>query len=112
MLQIDVDDRGSGVVVKAAGELSLIEIPSFEQTFKRYHESKLDVVALDLSEMPFIDSFGISRIIKLSRKFTESGTDFVLIELNDKIQEVFRMGTLDRFFSIMKKGEFDKKYFS
>lgn len=112
MLRIEVDDRGNGLVVKAAGELSLIEIPNFEQTFKRYQESNLQVVALDLSEMPFLDSFGISRIIKLSRKFTESGTDFVLIELNEKIQQSFRIGTLDRFFPIMSMTEFDDKYFS
>ena len=111
MERIDVEEKGGAVVVRVAGELGLANIKAFENVFKKYLNSKIAVIALDLREMPFLDSFGISRLVKISRAFA-GHADFVLINMNDVIYQTFRMSTFDKFFTIMTEDEFNRKYYS
>lgn len=111
MLQIEVEEKDSAVVVSIAGELTLKGIEDFERAFEKYLENKPDVIALDLKHLPYLDSFGISRIIKVSRMIIAAGIDFVMINMNENIHNIFRMSTFDRLFNIMTGEEFEREYF-
>jgi len=110
MFGIAVEERDQAVIVKVAGELTLYNIKEFEKAFKKYSGPDTRVVALDLGGVVFLDSFGISRIVKISRSFTGKA-DFVLLNVNEDILEVFRMATFDRIFTIMSEWDFTNKYF-
>lgn len=110
MERFEVDEKGNVVIVRIAGELTLTDIKEFDGIFNKYLKSKFEVIALDLYEMPFLDSFGISRLVKISRAFTGIA-DFVLINMNDNIYQTFKMSTFDKIFTIMTEKEFRYKYF-
>lgn len=111
MLKIDVEECGSVVTVSLIGELSFSYVEEFESVFKKYVKSDFNVIALDLKNVPYLDSFGISRIIKVSRFLIAGGSEFVLINMNEHIHQIFRMATFDKLFNIMTKEEFLLAYF-
>jgi anti-anti-sigma factor len=111
MVKIDVDERDGAVIISIAGELSMSDIKEFDYTFKNYLHADIHVIALDLKYMHYLDSFGISRIIKISREFVGSGIEFVLLNMNDNIHQIFRMATFDKIFKILTTEEFLLTYF-
>ncbi len=111
MMKIDILEKEDGVIISIEGDISFTTVDTFENAYKKYMNSTLKVIALDLLNMPSLDSFGISRIIKMSRSFTENGKDFVLINMNENIHQIFRMGTFDKLFTIMSSEDFYHKYF-
>ena len=110
-MKIEVEERGSTVIISYDGDLSLKNIDEFDHSFKRYVNSGLDVIALDLKYIEHLDSFGLSRIIKVSRAFAGSTTEFIIINMNQDIHRIFKITTFDKFFKIMTMKEFSKKYF-
>ncbi len=110
MLEIGFAEKGTIVIVSIAGELSMRTVSDFDLSFKKYINSGFEVVALDLQYMSFLDSFGMNRIIKISRPFVESGKEFVLINMNDAILNTFRIAAFDTLFAIMSGDDFRKKY--
>lgn len=106
MLKIDVEEKGKVVIVSLIGELSFTFVEEFESVFKKYISSEFDVIALDLKEVPYLDSFGISRIIKISRVLIAGGAEFILINMNDHVHQIFRMATFDKLFHIMTREDF------
>lgn len=110
MITIDVEEINKVVIVSMTGELSPGDVEKFEDTFKQYYNSKLDVIALNLKNVHYVDSFGLSRILKISRSFTENNTEFVLTNMNDNIHQIFRMATFDKIFKILSGEEFNRKY--
>lgn len=111
MLEIEIEERDNTVVICITGVLSMGTVDEFDHAFKKFVNSKLDAVALDLRNMAFLDSFGMNRIIKVSRLFAGSGTGFVLINMNDAIRNTFAITTFDKLFTIMSGDEFNRKYF-
>jgi anti-anti-sigma factor len=109
MFGIIVEDKKNAIIVKIAGELTLYNMREFDNVFAGYSTSEIRVIALDLGGMVFIDSFGISRIVKISRSFTGKA-DFILLNVHDDILDVFRMAAFDRIFNIMSEAEFREKY--
>jgi anti-sigma B factor antagonist len=110
MITIDVERKDKAVIVSMTGELSLGDVEKFENAFKQHLNSKLDVIALDLKQVQYLNSFGMSRILKISRAFSGSDTEFVLLNMNDNIYQIFRMSTFDKIFKIFTGEEFKIKY--
>lgn len=111
MIITNVEEKNNTVIVSMNGELSLNSIEEFDDAFKKYLNSSPTVVALDLEHVPYLNSFGISRIIKISRAFADKGIEFVLINMNENIYQIFRMSTFDKIFNILTLEEFNRKYF-
>jgi len=111
MIITGIEERNNAVIISMSGELSLSNIEEFENVFKKYTDSDFNVAALEMGHVPYLNSFGISRIIKVSRTFINNNKDFVLINMNENIHQIFRMSTFDKIFNIMSNEEFNEKYF-
>lgn len=110
MSGISVEESNGAVILYISGEITMITVNDIDNVCKKYLNSDINVLAFDLKGVQFIDSFGISRIIKESKAFSSRGIDFVLINLNDKIMQIFKIATFDKLFNIMTTDEFNKKY--
>lgn len=111
MIQIDISERDNVVTVSITGEISSLTAKEFDSAFQEYNIAECKVLALDLKKLPYLDSFGISRLVKLSQLMKEKNVEFILINLNDHIRQIFHMGTFDRLFNIMTGDEFEAAYF-
>lgn len=57
-------------------------------------------VTVDMSELQFICSSGIGVMVTVYRKLKEKGEDICLVNLNEHIQQVFKLSLLDKVFTI------------
>ncbi len=110
MTNISVEEKEGAVVLSIIGEITMETANEVENNCSKYLNSGLRVLAFDLHGVMFIDSFGLSIIIKHSKNFISRGTDFVLVDMNDKIRQIFKISTFDRIFTIMTRDQFDEKY--
>jgi len=110
MAEISIEESGNSVIIRIAGEITMTTAADIDNACRKYIGTGLKAAALDLRSVLFIDSFGISRVIKLSKLFDAKGTDFVLINMNDNISQIFKIATFDKLFTIMTNDEFKNKY--
>lgn len=55
---------------------------------------------LDMSELDYISSSGLSVLIKTYKRLEENGENLKIINMNDRIRDVFELTRLDQFFEI------------
>jgi len=110
MIKVEIEESNNTAILNIYGEITMATAKEIDIACEKYINSGLKVLAFDLQNVTFIDSFGISRIIKHSKAFACNGTEFVLINLNDNINQVFKIATFDRLFRILTKYEFSEKY--
>lgn len=110
MAEISTDKKNDVAVVSITGEISLTTVEYIDKACREFLTPDVRVFALDMRGVTFIDSFGISRILKISKAYSCNETQFLLINLNDNIKQIFKIATLDNFFTILSKNEFENKY--
>lgn len=99
-LDIRVEDTSDCLVVKLAGEVDVAAAPRLRETLLRLlHRTDLAVV-IDLSELDFIDSTGLSALIAGARRATALGRDYALAAPRPRIKRVFDVTGLDHVIPI------------
>lgn len=110
MLTIDVEEKGKILIFSIQGEILPATSREFDRAFEKYISNEYAVMAIDLKKIKYIDSYGLSRLVKLSRAFTKTGGEFLFVNMNENIRQIFRMATLDRMFTIKTGEEFASAY--
>ena len=84
--------RGAVALVTLRGELDLHAIAELEPELERVEcEGAVDVVALDLRELFFLDSAGLRVILLLRRRLSEFDRRLVLVRGPQAVQRVFEI---------------------
>jgi anti-anti-sigma factor len=86
------EERGPIAVVTLRGELDLLSTAELEPELERLvDEPGVDVVALDLRELEFLDSSGLRLIVIAERGLREAGRRLVLVRGPQPVQRVFEI---------------------
>ncbi len=64
MSVINVEEQNNAVIIYLSGEITMITVNGIDNVCRQYLNSDIDVLAFDMRNVQFIDSFGISRVIK------------------------------------------------
>lgn len=86
--------RPEGDLLGAPGELKLVELVD-----KELNENIKNCV-LDASKIPYINSSGISLVIRLLTRFRNKGGDLVMVAPNDSVLKLLVITKLNKIFSI------------
>ena len=97
-LQILVDRQNSAVTLALLGELDMAEVDAFEDELRRIEQSHPPLIAIDLSALELIDSYGLSTLLDAEARAREAGRRLVLVPPPDQLMRVFRLTLLDRRF--------------
>jgi anti-anti-sigma factor len=97
-LQILVDRHDSVVTIGLLGELDMAEVDAFDEELYRIEQSRPRLIAIDLSELELIDSYGLSTLLDAEARAREAGRRLVLAPPPDHLMRVFRLTLLDRRF--------------
>jgi anti-sigma B factor antagonist len=84
------DDQG-GVVLALFGELDVISAPELAQRLAQVLALPHARVLLDLGGLRFVDSAGVSVLIKAKQDFDSSGRTLVLRRPTEQVQRVFAL---------------------
>ncbi len=87
-------------VVALSGRLNGASAPELKRTIKEMVEAGKSRLILDLTDIVFIDSSGLSALISGLKRCREAGGFFRLAGLHDQVATVIKLMMLDRVFEI------------
>jgi anti-sigma B factor antagonist len=90
-LSIQRRDDDRGVVLTLFGELDVVSAPELERTLSEVLEAHHARVMLDLNGLDFVDSAGISVLIKAKQRAEANGLTFVLRRPTEQLERVFAL---------------------
>ena len=105
-LTLTREAQGSGIVCVALhGELDLSSAYWFDAELRRIEETRPQGVIVDLRELRFMDSAGLSRLLAARQRARRGGWRFALVRGPEAIQRMFRVtATEERFLTISEPG--------
>jgi anti-anti-sigma factor len=88
----ETSERGALALVALRGELDLLAAAELEPELDRLaDEPGVDVVALDLRGLEFLDSSGLRLVVVTERRLREAGRRLVLVRGPYPVQRVFEI---------------------
>jgi anti-anti-sigma factor len=95
--RLDVRSEDSGTVIGIAGELDLASSPALEESLERVFASGAPVVILDLRELDFMDSTGLSVLIRAHQTALDADRTLCLVKGPPQVQRLLSLtGVEDR----------------
>jgi anti-sigma B factor antagonist len=74
-----------------------------EQLFSLVDEQGLKKILLNFSNVEYLSSAALGKLITLNKKLQQAGGKLILCNIDAQIFEVFEITKLDRFFKIIKE---------
>lgn len=93
MLNIKKQEDGT---VALEGRFDASQSEKATEELSRIDES----ITLDMSDLQYISSSGLSVLIKTYKRLEEEGKTVKFINMSDRIRDVFKLTRLDQFFEI------------
>ncbi|GAT71436.1 anti-anti-sigma regulatory factor-like protein [Planomonospora sphaerica] len=88
------------VIVRAIGELDLAAAPILREQVERiWALPEVAVLIMDLSELTFCDSTGLSVLVAALRRSRERGTRFLLAGVGGRLARILALTGLDEAFT-------------
>lgn len=87
--QIDAEFDPPRMTLALRGELDLAAAPSLEREVDSLAWARLTELVLDLRDLSFIDSMGLSVLIMASQRAATAGVQFSVIRVPDQARKVF-----------------------
>ena len=93
--RVKISQHDGATVLAPTGELDLASSPELEAELERVKESELIIV--DLRQLEFIDSTGLSVLVKANQRAQQAGRRFALVNGGWQIQRLLSLtGIADR----------------
>ncbi len=94
---VEIRDGNQAVVIGLRGELDLASSPSLEHELERGAASRAEVVIVDLRQLEFMDSTGLSVLVRAHQRATENGQRFGVVRGPQQVQRLLSLtGVADR----------------
>lgn len=101
-LMIEELDAGA-VRIALRGELDLAHAYTFDEELRRVEESRPSCVVLDLRQLNFLDSCGLSRLLAARRRARRAGHRLVLVRGPVAVQRLFALSAVDEAFEMVSE---------
>jgi anti-anti-sigma factor len=94
---VEVVNGTQAVVIGVRGELDLASSPAREQGHERGAAATAEVVIVDLRNLEFMDSTGLSVLVRAHQRATENGQRFGVVRGPQQVQRLLSLtGVADR----------------
>jgi len=95
--RVEVQERGAGTVISLSGELDLASSPALEEAIDRVFASETKVVVIDLRRLEFMDSTGLSIIVKAQQTAEDRDVQLNVVNGPAQVQRLLSLtGVADR----------------
>jgi anti-anti-sigma factor len=89
--QIDTRQNGTAIVIAVSGELDLASSPALREELARADESGAQLVVLDLRQLVFMDSTGLSVVVRAHQNAEESGRGFAVVRGGKQVERLLTL---------------------
>ena len=95
--RVEVRNEVRAAVVSVSGELDLASSPALEEELERVGTSDATFVIVDLRELEFMDSTGLSVLIKAHQRAEDNGQRFAVVRGPQQVQRLLSLtGVADK----------------
>lgn len=102
-MNIETHKNGTSVTLKLKGKkLDSTVSPELKGEFLLLCKPKLESLVIDLAEVDFCDSSGLSALLIADRKMKEHGGKVRLINVHKRVSSLLKISMLDRVFDIQE----------
>jgi anti-anti-sigma factor len=95
ILEVETVEGDGLVSLKLQGELDLSTVSKVEEELRRAEADEPALLALDLSQLTFLDSTGLRLIVTADQRAREQGRRLAIVKGPDPVQRVFAITRLD-----------------
>ena len=111
-MRIEINKEEDLRIIKLIGRYDIEEVHDFLLLFINQIDMNFPVIALNLSELSYIDSSGISSLIRCMNIAIKKRVDFLCYNLNKNMRSIFELTKIDQYLKILSEEEFLEKYVS
>jgi anti-sigma B factor antagonist len=86
--QVQVRREGSTELIAVSGELDLASGPALESELDKVTAPQTTLVIVDLRELEFMDSTGLSIIVRAHQRLSEAGCELSLVRGSTQVQRL------------------------
>lgn len=95
--EVELRERDQAVIIGVTGELDLASSPALEQELDRRVNSGVESVIVDLRQLEFMDSTGLSVLVRAHQQAVEAGRRFAVVRGPQQVQRLLSLtGVADR----------------
>jgi anti-sigma B factor antagonist len=95
--RVEVRNADATTVISVSGELDLASSPALEEELERVAQSDAQVVVVDLRNLEFMDSTGLSVLVRAHQRADEHGRRLGLVNGSQQVQRLLTLtGVADR----------------
>ena len=94
--QLATTEREGVPLVVASGEIDLATSPSLREALAALADNRPRLVLLDLSEVTFLDSTGMSVLVVFHKHFRELGGELRIVVGDPRVKKVVELVALDQ----------------
>ena len=87
-------------VLSVGGDLDVVGAPDLRQAVVTAVAEGSRLLALDLSELDFVDSFGLGAVVGALKRVRQRGGELALVCPSSRIRRVFEICDLDRILAL------------
>ena len=100
LAQIDVRTHRGIPVVSVSGDIDLSNAQELRDALAG--QGTPDAIAIDMTDLLFIDSTGLNAIAQYGRAMLENGNVVYLIVTRPPLRKIFEITSLDQHFTVLK----------
>ena len=100
-LKVETTTVGNTPVVRIRGDIDLHTSPRLRELLLESAQRTTGTLRIDLTGVPYMDSSGVGTMVFVKREVGRTGRRVVLIGLQPRVQSVFEITHLDKFFTIV-----------
>jgi anti-sigma B factor antagonist len=95
--RLEVRDEGAATVISVSGELDLASSPALQEELDRVAASDSQMLIIDLRELDFMDSTGLSVLVRAHQRIEEQGRRLAMVKGPQQVQRLLSLtGVADR----------------
>jgi anti-sigma B factor antagonist len=92
-----VRSQGRATVIAVRGELDLASSPALQEELDRVSASDAEMLIIDLRELDFMDSTGLSVLVRAHQRAEEQGRRLAMVKGPQQVQRLLSLtGVSDR----------------
>ena len=95
--RLEVRSEGRSTVIAVRGELDLASSPALQEELDRVAASDSEMLIIDLRELDFMDSTGLSVLVRAHQRIEEQGRQLAMVKGPQQVQRLLSLtGVADR----------------
>jgi anti-sigma B factor antagonist len=95
--RVEVSSQEAATVIAVSGELDLASSPALQEEIDRVASSEAKLLIIDLRELDFMDSTGLSVLVRAHQRAEEQGRQLAMVKGPQQVQRLLSLtGVADR----------------